>query len=166
MRQCAQAARGGDQPLTIDREIFRQQSNGNRSSELRVASAKEISGARHLESLEQVVVRDHADRRGRRFSHERSASMTLCNSSFASLICSSTIETSIVGLPGCRALWQYTPCCPTIASASVNRSIATASRPRSRPIIVSCFSSSSWCLLKTDFSIGDSMIVHLFESSL
>ena len=106
MRQRAQAARAGDQALTIDREIFRQQSNGNRSSELRVARAKEISRARRLEPLEQVVVRDDADWRGRRFSHERSASITLCTSSFASLICSSTIEMSIVGLPGCRALWQ------------------------------------------------------------
>ena len=43
---------------------------------------------------------DDTERGGRRCGHVRSASMTLCTSSFASPICSSTIVMSIVGRPG------------------------------------------------------------------
>src|SRR5262245_303327 len=57
-----------------------------------------------------------------------------------------TSAMSSVGRPGIRELWQYTVCCPIIASASVSRSIATASRPRPWPIIVSWTSSASRCL--------------------
>ena len=58
-----------------------------------------------FELFEQVVMRDHTDRRGRS-AHGRLDSITLCTSSLASPICSSTSAISNVGLPGVRALWQ------------------------------------------------------------
>ena len=45
--------------------------------------------------------------------------------------------TSMTGLPGQRWLWQYTPCCPTRAMASVTRSMVTARRPRGTPMRIS-----------------------------
>src|SRR4029450_5033817 len=104
MRERAQSSRPLNQPLSIDSEISRQQAHRNRASELGVARPIEIARPGRLQALEQVVVSDDPNRGGRRRGHVCLASMTLCTSSFASLICSSTIVMSIVGRPGCRAL--------------------------------------------------------------
>ena len=73
----------------------------------RVSRARNSSpGPGGLEPFEQVVVRDDADRRRSGVAHPAlSGSITLCSSSFASPICSSTSAMSSVGLPGhARAL--------------------------------------------------------------
>ena len=66
-----------------------------------------IAGRAHqtlrFELLEQVVMRDDTDWCGRS-AHGRLDSITLCTSSLASPICSSTSAISIVGRPGVRAL--------------------------------------------------------------
>src|SRR6478609_6687305 len=93
----------------------------------RIPSAIQLTWSGWFEALEQVVVRHGAD--GRRLLHPAtglSSSITLWTSSLASPICSTTIAISSAGRPGSLALWQYTPCCPTIARASVSRSMATA----------------------------------------
>src|SRR5690606_23133911 len=104
----------------VGKEPLREQAYDNGAPEARVASAEQLAGAGRFQPLEQVVVCDDAYRRGRRCAHF--SSITVCTSSLASPICSSTIARSIAGRPGRRLLWQYTPCWPTIARASVRRS--------------------------------------------
>src|SRR5688572_2402050 len=121
VRQADQAARALHESGGIGGEGARQQANGDGAAAMGVARAVQLAGAGWVKTLEKVVVCDDAQWSGG-VHVRRSSSMTLCTSSLASPICSSTMAISIAGRPGRRALWQYTPCWPTIASASVRRS--------------------------------------------
>src|SRR5579864_6362327 len=68
----------------------------------------------------------------------------------------------MAGLPGCRALWQYTPCWPTSTRASVSRSSVTARRPRSSPIWNSCCWRASLRSSKTDMLYSTRFMVLVF----
>ena len=78
-----------------------QQPHRDGASKPRVARAEQLARTRRLEPFEQVVMRNDADRRRSGVAHPAlSSSMTLCSSSFASPICSTTSAMSSVGLPG------------------------------------------------------------------
>ena len=87
-----------------------QQPHRHRAPQPGVPRSIQLAWPRRLQRLEQVVVGHHADGAGRagsgRRGHVRSSSITVCSSSFASPICSTTRAMSSVGLPGVRALWQ------------------------------------------------------------
>ena len=83
------------------REVRRKKPHRDRAPEARVARAEQLARARRLEPLEQVVMRNDAERRRRGIAHPAlSRSMTLWSSSFASPICSTTSAMSSVGFPG------------------------------------------------------------------
>jgi hypothetical protein len=103
--QADDAARLLDQSCRIRGEVRRQDADRDGPSEAGVARAIQVAGSGLLEPLQKIVVSDDAERR-RRAHGPGSSSMTLCTSSFASPICSSTMAISIVGRPGVRALWQ------------------------------------------------------------
>src|SRR5581483_1885327 len=88
----------------VAREIGWQEPYRHGAAETRIAGAIQLAGTCRLETLQQGVMRDRTNRCGR--AHGLSSSMTLCTSSLASPICSSTSAMSSVGLPGTRVLWQ------------------------------------------------------------
>src|SRR5687768_5204 len=117
MRQRCEGSRPLEQRAAIIGRIDkpgREQAHRHRAPEAGITRAIELARTSGVEALEQVVMTDDTDRRRHGNVHVRSGgssgpplpstddSMTLCNSSFASPMCSMTSAMSSVGLPGIR----------------------------------------------------------------
>ena len=104
MRQRDESARLVHECRCADRlgEVFRQKADGDGASVLRVARAKQISGPGRLQPLEQVVVRDDAERTR---NGRRSFSLSLddgLHQLFRVADLLETIAMSSVGVPACE----------------------------------------------------------------